>query len=129
MLAIGAAILEGVLIGGAVGVVVGGTIVAIKALMDAHEREMQRIINLRNETIQKLKNQDEKEIHRHREFRRVFELFELEVEQARKIVEEAEYKNSDGKTIKGYEGRLHHLSRSKKPSLADFFKKLFSIGR
>ena len=128
MLALGA-ILEAAAIGTTIGVVVGGTIVAIKALTDAHEREMRRIINLRNEATQKLKNQEEKEIHRDREFRKVFELFELEVEQARKIVEEAEYKNSDGKTIKGYEGRLHHLSRSKKPSLADFFKKLFSIGR
>ena len=106
MLAIGAAILGGVVVGSAVGIVIGGTIIAIKSLMNEHRENMQRIINKRNEIIRKAQNERNKQIYRESEFRQVFKLFQLEVEQARKIIEEAEYTDDNGKKIKGYEGRL-----------------------
>ena len=71
---------------------------------------MIRIINLREETIQRLKNQKEKDLHRHKEFQKVFQLFQLEVEQAKRLITEAEYKDENGKTIKGYDGEYTSIS-------------------
>ena len=99
-------------------VVVGGTDVLVKPLVDKHCREMSRILRLREEKIQQLqsedeenareRNQNEKELHRHAEIQEIFKLFQLEVEQARKIVEEAEYTSDNGEKIKGFQGK--HLS-------------------
>ena len=67
-------------------------------------QEKQRIKNLREEVIQKLKNQHEKELHKHIEFQEVFKLFQLEVEQAKKLVTEAEYTDPSGNIFTGYNG-------------------------
>ena len=109
MLAIGIGAAVGALIGGTV-LVVGGTIAAIQQLANKHTEEMIRIINLREETIQKLKNQKAKDLHRHEEFHKVFKLFQLEVEQAKRLITEAEYKDENGKTIKGYDGENFGIS-------------------
>ena len=109
MLALGAVILGGIVIGG----VIGGTIVAIQSLVSEHRENMQGIINSRNEMIRKFENEHKKQIHHEREFRQIFKLFQLEVEQARKIIEEAEYTDDNGKKIKGYRGGFDHISRSK----------------
>ena len=116
--ALGAAIVEGLIIGGIIGgtvLVVGGTIVLIKSLVEKHVREMERIVRLRDETIQRLhkesqenaetRNRNEKYLHRHKEIQEIFQLFQLEVEQARKLVEEAEYTDDTGKKIKGFQGK------------------------
>lgn len=109
MLAVGIGAAVGALIGGTV-LVVGGTIAAIQKLANNHTEEMIRIINLREETIQRLKNQKEKDLHRHKEFQKVFQLFQLEVEQAKRLITEAEYKDENGKTIKGYDGEYTSIS-------------------
>ena len=109
MLAIGIGAAVGALVGGTV-LIVGGTIAAIEQLANNHKEEMIRIINLREETIQKLKNQKAKDLHRHEEFRKVFKLFQLEVEQAKRLITEAEYKDENGKTIKGYDGENLSIS-------------------
>ena len=84
--------------------VIGGTIAAIIAIKNKHEKEMRRIMNQREEALKKLRNKEEKDLHKQKELLQVFEIFKLEVEQARKIVEEAEYKDRNGRTIKGYDG-------------------------
>ena len=107
LVAIGAALVDGLIIGGLIGgtvLIVGGTIALIIEAVDEHNRKMQRIKNLREETVRKLENQREKEVHKHEEFQAVFKLFKLEVEQARKLITEAEYKDNNGKIIKGYRG-------------------------
>ena len=107
--AIGAALVEGLIIGGVIGgtvLVIGGTIALIIDVVNKHNQAMLRIMNLREETVRKLENQREKELHKHTEFQEVFKLFQLEVEQARKIIYEAEYTASNGKKIKGYNGRI-----------------------
>ena len=82
------------------------TLIAIKDITDKHEREMQSIINRRIETERRLRNNKEKELHRQKELLQLFEIFKLEVEQARKIVEEAEYTDRNGLKIKGYDGKF-----------------------
>ena len=109
MLAIGIGAAVGAIVGGTV-LIVGGTIAAIQELANNHTEEMIRIINLREETIQKLKNQKAKDLHRQEEFRKVFKLFQLEVEQAKRLITEAEYKDENGKTIKGYDGENLSIS-------------------
>ena len=54
------------------------------------------------------RNRIEKELHRYNEIQEVFKIFQLEVEQARKLVEEAEYTDDNGKKIKGFQGK-HQL--------------------
>ena len=120
--AIGTAIIDGLIIGGLIGgtvLVIGGTIALIKSLFYRHLREMDRIIRLRDETILKLQHQHvesiknckriEKELHRHKEIQEIFKLFELEVEQARKLVEEPEYTDDNGQKIKGFQGKYLSL--------------------
>ena len=88
-----------------VAAIVGGTIAAIKALTNKYIENMQDIINRREEELERLRNMREKELHRSTELRRLFEIFKVEVEQARKIVEEAEYTDRNGRKIKGYDGK------------------------
>ena len=116
--AIGTAILDGLIVGGLVGgtvLVIGGTIALIKSLFYKHLHEMDKIIRLRDETIFKLQYQHiesvknciaiKKELHRHKEIQEIFKLFQLEVEQARKLVEEPEYTDDNGQKIKGFQGK------------------------
>lgn len=113
--AIGAAVLEGLIIGGVIGgaaMVIGGTIVLICELYKQHIQSMQRIMDIKEKTVQELKNRNEKELHKAKEFREVFKLFQLEVEQARKIIEEAEYTNENGKKIKGYDALVASVGRT-----------------
>ena len=84
---------------------VGGTIAVIVDGVNHHNREMQRIKNLREETVRKLKNKRQKEIHKHKEFQEVCKLFQLQVEQAKRLITEAEYTDRNGRKIKGYNGR------------------------
>ena len=66
---IGAAIVEGLVLGGVIGgtvVLVGGTIAVIVDGVNKHNQEMERIKNLREQTVKKLKNQRQKEIHKHK---------------------------------------------------------------
>ena len=107
--AIGNALVDGFIIGGLIGstvLVVGGTIALIIAAVDKHNQKMQSINNLREEAVQKLKNQHEKELHEHEEFQKVFKLFQLEVQQAKILITEAEYTDKNGRKIKGYNGRF-----------------------
>ena len=107
LVAIGAALLDGFIIGGLIGgsvLIIGGTITLIIEAVDEHNRKIQRIKNLREETVRNLENQRVKEVHKHREFQEVFKLFKLEVDQAKKLITEAEYKDCNGTKIKGYEG-------------------------
>ena len=107
LVAIGAAVVDGLIIGGLIGgtvLIIGGTIALIAEAVNEHNRQMQRIKNLREETVRKLENKCEKDVHKHKEFQEVFKLFKLEVEQAKKLITEAEYQDNNGKKIKGYEG-------------------------
>ena len=106
--ALGAAIYDGLIIGGLIGgtvLVVGGTIALIIEAVDEHNREMRKIQNLRDQAIRNRVNHRERDLHKHKEFQEVFKLFQLEVEQARKLIEEAEYTDRNGEKIKGYNGR------------------------
>ena len=127
LVAIGAAVVDGLIIGGLIGgtvLIVGGTIALIIEAVDEHNRKMQSIKNLREETVRKLENQREKEVHKHEEFQAVFKLFKLEVEQAKKLITEAEYKDNNGKKIKGYEGSIFSIFAS----TAFLAYDIFSIG-
>ena len=138
--AIGAAFVEGLILGGIIGgtvtVVVGGTIILIKSLVDEHLQKMRRIIRLRDETIRRLqieiqesarsRNRIEKQLHRHVEIQEVFKVFQIEVEQARKLIEEAEYTNDNGKKIKGFQGKHQSiLSPYKRIIVILWYKFLF----
>ena len=106
--AFGATLVDALIVGGLIGgtvLVVGGSIAMIIDLVQKHEQEMRKIINLRERTIRELENQHEKELHRHKEFQKVFKLFQVEVEQAEKLITEAEYTDQNGKKIKGYTGK------------------------
>ena len=92
------------MIGGTV-LVVGGTIALIIDEVSKHYQAMQRIENLREETGRKLENHPEKELYKHKEFQEVLKLFQFEVEQAKKLMTEAEYTDRNGKKIKGYNGK------------------------
>lgn len=83
----------------------GGSVDGIITLVHDHTQELIRIENLRDEIIQKSKIRNEQDIHRQQEFRELFNLFKLQVEQAETIIEQAEFINDNGVQIKGYEGK------------------------
>ena len=118
MVALASAIVDGLIIGGLIGstvMVVGGTMAVIESLVDTHIQEMERILRRRDETIQKLQQQNletiralnkmEKDLHRHAEIQEIFELFQLQVDQAKKLITEAEFTDANGKKIKGFDGK------------------------
>ena len=118
MVALASAIVDGLIIGGLIGgtvLVVGGTMAVIESLVDTHIQEMERILRRRDETIQKLQQQNletiralnkmEKDLHRHAELQEIFELFQLQVDQAKKLITEAEFTDANGKKIKGFDGK------------------------
>ena len=92
-----------------IGDVASAILMPILMPFNLHYQEMYTIIKLRDEKLEKLRCiENEKDLHRHKEIQEVFKLFKMEVEHARKLLEEAEYTTDNGEKIKGFQGK--HLS-------------------